>query len=937
MDAMMVRLYLFSFLFYVLPLTTSGQELPPVINYPAEVYGAGNQNWMITQSKEHFIYVANNAGILEFNGSNWNLYPTPNESIMRSVNAIDDRIYCGFYMDFGYWQRNQFGDLIYTSLSESLSIKLIEDEQFWNIFHYQKWVLFQSLNRIIILNPETLDVNIIEPDGLITKMFHLKNELYYQVYGEGLFTLKNGQKLKLNNSDIARNARFVGICTINEKIAFITENQGIMIFEDQELQAWQAPFNDFIFNSTIYSTFQKKNGEIILGTISNGVIHLDKAGNLLYEIDQTNGLQNNTVLSLYEDADDNIWMGLDNGIDCMNISSPINILFEQQGRLGTTYTSAIFKDHIYLGTNQGLFHRPMYSKEPFKLIPQTEGQVLSLNIINDLLFCGHNLGTFIIQENKANKISEVLGTWDIKIIPDRPDLLLQGNYDGLYLLSNKNGEWGFEKKIEGFDFSSKHFELTPKKEVLVSHEYKGVFVVELTDDYTNVIDYRKLISLNRGIHSGLEKFGENIYYANSEGIYKSEISPIEFKLVPELSALIANNEYSTGTMISDDYNRLWFFTKSNLFAVSKDNIDESYTIDKISLPNSLRNQLDGYENLTFITKNIFIYGNSSGYLLVDLDKFEPKTFQVHFNHITASKNNGEIKVLPIKEGGELDFNMKNFTFDFSVPVYDKYLSASYQYRIPPFQNSWSPWTHSSSYSVKNLTPGNYTFEVRAKINDQILKDNLSYKFVILKPWYLSNMALLAYFLVFVVMLFLIDTAYKNYYKKQRDRHLKQKTKDLELRELATQKEIMELKNEKLGHEIEARNRELAISTMNMISKTSTLNSLKEQLIDYNEDNKLKPVINNINKIINNKKDWEFFEKAFNHADKKFFKKLKEKHPELTPNDLRLCVYLRLNLSSKEIAPLLNISHRSVEIKRYRLRKKLDLERDTNLNDYFINL
>ncbi len=934
---MVMRLYIFSFLFYILPIISTGQELPPVINYSAEVYGAGNQNWMITQSKENFIYVANNAGILEFNGSNWALYPTPNESIMRSVNAIGDRIYSGFYMDFGYWQRNDFGVLKYTSLSDLLSIQLIEDEQFWNIFHYQKWVLFQSLNRIIIVNPETLEVNIIEPDGLITKMFQLNGELFYQVYGEGLYTLKNGENLILDDSEIARTVRFVGICSINNNIAFITENQGVFLLENQELIAWEAAVNDIISNTTIYSSLQKMNGDLLLGTISNGVIHIDTSGNRLYEIDQTNGLQNNTVLSLFEDTNNNIWMGLDNGIDCMNISSPINILFEQQGRLGTTYTSEVFKDHIYLGTNQGLFYRLMNSNEPFKLIPNTEGQVLSLNIIDESLFCGHNLGTFIIEDNQAIKISEVLGTWDIKTIPERPDLLLQGNYDGLYLLSKINGTWSFDKKIVGFDYSSKHFELASNKKVLVSHEYKGVFEINLSDDYSRVIDFEKITSLNRGIHAGLQKFDNNIYYTNSEGVFKSELSPIDFKLVPELSVLLENNEYSSGTMISDDYNRLWFFTKSNLIAVSKDNIDESYKIEKISLPNSSRKQLDGYENITFTTKSTFIYGNSSGYLFIDLEKFEPKVFHVLFSRITASQNNGTMKVLPLKEGGNLDYKMKNFTFDFSVPVYDKYLLASYQYRIPPFQDSWSPWTQNSSYSVKNLTPGEYTFEVRAKINDELLEDVLKYKFVILSPWYLSNAAYVIYFITFVIILFLIDNAYRNYYKQQRDRHLIQKTKDLELRELATQKEIIELKNEKLSHEIEARNRELAISTMNMISKTSTLNSLKEQLIDFNEDNKLKPVIGNINKIINNKKDWEFFEKAFNHADKKFFKKLKERHPELTPNDLRLCVYLRLNLTSKEIAPLLNISHRSVEIKRYRLRKKLDLERDTNLNDYFINL
>ena len=93
----------------------------------------------------------------------------------------------------------------------------------------------------------------------------------------------------------------------------------------------------------------------------------------------------------------------------------------------------------------------------------------------------------------------------------------------------------------------------------------------------------------------------------------------------------------------------------------------------------------------------------------------------------------------------------------------------------------------------------------------------------------------------------------------------------------------------------------------------------------------------IDRNINNEEDWKFFEEAFNHADKDFFKKVKDLHPQLTSNDLRLCVYLRMNLSSKEIARLLNISPRSVEIKRYRLRKKIELEREINLNGYFIDL
>ena len=168
--------------------------------------------------------------------------------------------------------------------------------------------------------------------------------------------------------------------------------------------------------------------------------------------------------------------------------------------------------------------------------------------------------------------------------------------------------------------------------------------------------------------------------------------------------------------------------------------------------------------------------------------------------------------------------------------------------------------------------------------------------------------------------------------------LKAKTADLELRDLAAQKEIISLKNQQLQQDIEARNRELAISTMSMIKKNTTLNKRKSELVkSTSQSNEIKPALSIIDQALKNDEDWEFFEQAFNHADKKFFKRIKEKHPALTPNDLRLCVYLRLNLSSKEIAPLLNISARSVEIKRYRLRKKLDLQRDINLSEYVINL
>ena len=118
---------------------------------------------------------------------------------------------------------------------------------------------------------------------------------------------------------------------------------------------------------------------------------------------------------------------------------------------------------------------------------------------------------------------------------------------------------------------------------------------------------------------------------------------------------------------------------------------------------------------------------------------------------------------------------------------------------------------------------------------------------------------------------------------------------------------------------------------------SLLNKIKKDLLQVEDTAQIKNVVKTIDKNLSNNKDWEFFEEAFNNADKDFLHKIKDQHPNLTPSDLKLCAYLRLNLSSKEIAPLLNISIRSVEIKRYRLRKKMDLEHEDGLVDYILSV
>jgi DNA-binding CsgD family transcriptional regulator len=192
-----------------------------------------------------------------------------------------------------------------------------------------------------------------------------------------------------------------------------------------------------------------------------------------------------------------------------------------------------------------------------------------------------------------------------------------------------------------------------------------------------------------------------------------------------------------------------------------------------------------------------------------------------------------------------------------------------------------------------------------------------------------------------ILAYHINKLYEKYYAKQKRKLIEENNLLLEIKELENEQQLMKLRNEQLSLDVNEKSRELAISTMSLIKKDELLSLIKEDLkksSDEASSRSIKSIITStINKNTSVNNAWDTFKEAFDTADKDFLKKVKLEHASLTPNDLRLCAYLRLNLSSKEIAPLLNISVRSVEIKRYRLRKKMDLTHEQGLVEYILSI
>lgn len=927
------------YLVFILSLNINAQEYPPIIAYNANEYNAGNQNWMISQDANQFLYFANNDGLLEFNGTKWKLYNSPNETIIRSVKVIGNKVYTGCYMEFGYWKRNSNGKLFYTSISNKIKSKILNDEQFWNIINYENYVIFQSLNRIYIFDSKTNQFKIIQPNNNILKLFKTTNNIYFQTTDFKLYEIENGKSKQVILDNDLNNIKIVNIFSFENGLLIHTQFNGFFKLINCKLSKFSTEADKEIAKTSIYSSKILHDGSFAIGTISNGVFILTNQGKLKYHITQNSGLSNNTALSVFEDLDKNLWIGLDNGINCINLKSPIKTFSDNTGNLGTVYATIVFKNKLYVGTNQGLFVKDIFSNDSLQFIIGTKGQVWTLFEHENTLFCGHDSGTFLIENNQVNSVLSNSGTWKFAKIDKNTNLLLQGNYQGLSILEKKNGHWNFKNKIEGFNYSSKYFEFSKNNEIFVSHEYNGIFKINLNDNFSKVIKIKQFSNPEKGKNASLIKYNNQIYYSYKKGVFKLNSQNNQFEKDTNLSTVFENNEYTSGKLISDKSNKLWFFTKNYLIYFTKNKLNSNLKKNVIPIPYALTNSILGYENITQLTENIYLIGTIDGYYTININQLNFKNYSVSISDISINEQNKTSKNISLIQNGIFSNKQNNLTFNYTIPEYNKYINTEYQYILVGFQDQWSNWSTKSVATFENLKPGDYNFKVRARVANYTPENIATYNFSIKKKWFATNLAIILYLFLFTYLIFYVNKLYKNYYNKQKQKLIEENNLLIEIKELEIKQHLMNIKNEQLSIDVDAKNKELAVSTMSLIKKDELLTLIKDDLkksTDENPTNSIKSIISTITKNISKEDNWNVFKEAFDNADKDFLKKVKTAHATLTPNDLRLCAYLRLNLSSKEIAPLLNISSRSIEIKRYRLRKKMNLTHEQGLVEYILS-
>jgi len=940
--------------FIVISLTgatvTTAQSNYLVKHYTSQDYHAGSQNWSIEADHQGFVFVSNNDGLLVFDGTGWRTYRNPDQTIVRSVHvAPDRRIYTGSYEAFGFWQENTMGELAYTSLVPLKTDSSFHNCEIWKIVQSGDKIYFQGFSSLFVYDKH--EVRQLKLPGTVFFLLKAGERIFLQAMSGILYEVISDRVVKVGMSEILAGTEVKTILPYrNGSFLIGTTSNGVFVFDGTSITPWKSEANEQLRECMINNGLVMGN-RIIFGTIVKGLFILDQDGHLLNHLSLENALQDNTVLSMASDHNGGIWVGLDRGIDHILFDNLVDIYQEKGDQPGAVYTAALYKQTLYVGTNRGIFtYRCDSLTGNFSytgFVNNSQGQVWELQVIDGTLICGHTSGTFIVEGREMKKISSANGGFCTRqVITKDGAFLLQSTYSPLVVFKKNQSSWAFSKQVTGYLEPSRYLEADHFGNIWVGHTIKGLYKLQLSksfDQVTSMVSFGKREGFPSDFNIGVFSLANRVVFTTGSKLFTWD--DLGNRMIPYDILNQQLKGFEASTRIVEKGGDYYWFIKHNEAGLFEISGQKAKLLFHLYLPLYDLHMVDGYENIEPLDENRQLICLDNGFAIIRLDMLKrgfKDQSKLIFRNIYCIRQDGERhRVVPGATVSAIPHAFNTLSFSF-VSINNRHLTQCYQYKLSGIDRDWSGWSSQTEVTYTRLPRGEYTFMVRSLLSDGTVTEPIVMHFRVWPAWYAGTVA----WIVYVLMAIGVLIASRYFFRRRVIRHhenlrLENEAKTL-LEKQKAEQEIIKLQNENLQAEISYKNIQLADSTMAIIKKNELLIEIKEELDRQREklgqgypQRYFEKLMNLINRNISNDNDWKVFEELFDQAHENFFKRLKSAYPDLTQSDLKLCAYLKLNLSSKEIAPLLNISFRGVETRRYRLRGRLNLESDKNLVDFIM--
>jgi hypothetical protein len=914
-----------------------------VVNYSATTDPKITHTWAITQNNDGIMIFATSRGYLIFDGKNWKSFRIKDNLAVRCIYAdISGKVYIGASNDFGYLETDESGQYIYHSMVDKLKPEFSDLSDVWRIYKIDDQLFFQT-NKIVYL----FQNNEIKyfPSNIVYYLSSVANNRFYLLdRGIGMLEYVNNAMLPVPLANEFKKLDVTQIIPLtNNNMLIVTENEGLFIYDRISLKPWLIDINTQLKKIVLTCALKVFYNYIIVGTVQDGIFIIDNNGKLIKHINKSKGLQSNNIRSLFIDNNSNLWIGNDYGIDFIPITSPLTWLDEKYGIEGGVYSTIIQNNNIFISTNRGIYYNKWESgniTNNFKIIETFKGETYCSYELYDNIIFGQHQRSFILKGDQTKKITDENGGWIFWQDPEHPELLFEGTYNGILVYNIVNKGIEFRNKIEGFNISTRLVVKDDEGYYWLARPYKGVYQFRLNQNATGVSEYN-FYSIENGCPKNIcvYKIGSDIVFTTKNGIYKFNKQTNSFIIDEKYSAIFNSKSQIVG-INTDERGNIWYLKDNVPFFLEKTpdgyksiSYPELYKLQSVLIP--------GHEKIFPVdSTSVFIFTNYGlAHFNPTLSKRKPLAYNTVINEVKCTSNDSLIChgfSRDYKANTILPFTMNAIYFNFSAVFFEVGNKIMFKYRLIGFENDWSEWTEKNYKEYTNLWEGQYTFEVIAKNYMEHESKPALYRFTILPPWYRATWAYVAYLLIFISIICFIVRSVKQKFDIQKIFLETEKEQEIQIH----QKEFRE---DLLQAEMEKKNLELASIAMQITAKNDALNEVLNSLnsispkVDFEAKLLIEELIRKTRGNIDMVSDWNKFIEYFDIVHNNFITKLQKRYADLTATDLRLCAYLRMNLSSKEIADLMSISIRGVEKARYRIRKKFNIDPNIDLYQFIITL
>lgn len=933
---------LFLLTIIMLPQVAQTAVWQPLINHytPAD-YNGGTQNWQIIEQENGWIYAANNYGLLEYDGYNWRLYGLSNSSAIRSIEKGDNgQIFAGGRNDFGVFSPVENGRIAYQSFIDSIPTSYRNFGEVWQL-HYDDRTLYIQTHHYIFVRNSNGHIDVINPAALVyTSILH--NHSFYVATSQGIFVYTGGRLNALNGSDLLRNKVIAAMCSYGDnEILIATDFHGIYRYNGSNITPFITIADPFLQQNQLYSIVSNDDF-IACGTVLHGLVIMDRNGHHPQYIDRENGLQNSTILCLYYDKAGNLWVGQDQGIDLLQTGQSLRILYDSKTFYGSGYTYLETHNIRLYGTNQGVYYSPFYPDDaPLQFVDSSQGQVWRLRQIDGTIFCCHNRGLFELNTDEKGTISMLKhsiddGVWDIFAINN--DNLIVCTYSGYYLVEKRGNKWQAERQIRGF-YETTLYSQYDKFGKIWGFSSHGIERLTLDSTYSSVTS-ELIIPQASPISHSICRFDDDIYITSAGTI--AVVTQNGMESDPKIEALSGKKRYVYIGRDSSD--NLFWIADNRLLIRRYDRALQLYDNDVTEIIDAQQKLIGGFPNIVSLADGTSIIGGINGFYLYDssFDKsLSTSQPHIYIRNVTIDRI-GEIYGESAIDSTHKSLELKHSTYNIHLNFCCSDISQNptrWRTRLLNEEQEFSAWGRHPERNLFLTKSGTYTLQICALTSEGTeIYDN--FIITILPPWYFTWWAIILWTSLSLLLIALI--AYASRYHIEQKRKLMEQDKDAEIHK--HQMRILQLENEQAVFDLKTKGREMNNMLLNQVSRNELISSVLQSLRRIT-DSLQQGDLNNTNRLLqqlqsrltastHEEKDWKRFEDNIDLTHDRFAQKLTATHPWLSTQEKKLCIYIYMGLQTKEIAPLMNISVRGVEQMRYRIRKRMQLNRTDDMRVYF---